>query len=74
MANETREDRMRKLLNELEMQIDLGVGMKPFGRFVSSKELQPILDGLKKELSQMEEEKNMTAQVIKDAEKTANEH
>ena len=66
MGTETREERIRKLLNEFEMQIDLGYGMKPFGRFVSSKELEPILEGLRKELHEMEAEKNVQATVVKD--------
>ena len=68
MGNETREDRIRKLLNEFEMQIDLGHGMIPFGRFVNSKELHPILNGLKQELELMEAEKNIQASVVKDEE------
>lgn len=67
MGTETREQRIHKLLNEFEMQLDLGYGMRPFGRFVSSKELEPILDGLRKELSEMEDEKKIIASVVKDA-------
>lgn len=74
MGAETREQRIRKLLNELEMQMDLGLGMKPFGRYVNSKELEPILHGLRKELHEMEEEKGLTAHVVKDQEITKSNH
>lgn len=47
MKENSQEDKVRKLLNEMEMNMDLGFVLPPFGRFVNTKELMPILTELR---------------------------
>lgn len=52
--NQNSQDKMRKVLNNFEAQLDLGFFMPPFGKVVKTKDLNPILAELKELISIME--------------------